>query len=98
MIAYLVETNIASIFTETLTTNVEVILADKTGTMRADSTIVNCQHSIDLSLTLVFFSFSPGGLYFRHGQNYKKKYIPGTRTFTERLGVRVPNVSVGHFL
>lgn len=36
---YLVETNIAGIFTETLTTDVEVVLTDETGTMSTDSTV-----------------------------------------------------------
>lgn len=36
--AYLVETNIVGVFTETLTTNVEVVLADQTSTVSTDTT------------------------------------------------------------
>jgi hypothetical protein len=38
-VPYLVETDIVGVFTETLTTDVEVVLADQTGTMSTDTAI-----------------------------------------------------------
>jgi hypothetical protein len=40
-IPYLVETDIVGVFTETLTTDVEVVLADQTSTMSTDTAIYN---------------------------------------------------------
>ena len=36
--AYLVETNVTSVFTETLTTDIQIVLADQTGTVSANTT------------------------------------------------------------
>jgi hypothetical protein len=41
-VAYLVETNIVGVFTETLTADVQVVLADQTSAVSTDTTSRDC--------------------------------------------------------
>lgn len=81
---YLVETNIVGVFTEALTANVKVVLADQSGSVGADAAIFTHWQ--------VFVSQS--GLYY--SMAIYKGHIPLTRALAILTGTGVPDVAVGH--
>lgn len=82
------ETNIVGIFTEALTANVEVVLADQSSSVSADTAIQDVMLTIDKAFPM---ADSMASFQIAHSPN-----IPLTRAFAIVLGTRVPDVAVGH--
>jgi hypothetical protein len=80
-----VEADIAGIFTETLTADIQVVFANQTSTVSTDT----AKNMMEWDKPHVFFFF----FFFIQQDNT----LPLAGAFTVLLGVRVPDVSVGHF-
>ena len=77
---YLDESDVGGFLTETLTADVETVLADQTGLVSADTAIVTL----------------PSAPFSRHHQRSIIERVPLPTSLSVGAGTRVPNGVVGH--